>query len=448
MVEELILTGESESLEFKESLSEWREIVETVGAFSNTRGGVILIGVSDTEKIVGVNIGKGSLEDLANKIKENTDPRIFPGISIEKISDKYIIVIRVKENDVKPILVFGRAFKRVGKTNQRIGSLDIRKMFLFSSNVYWDELICQKAIINDIDEKKVKLFLEKARFERRMNINSSTPVKEALNKLNLLENKNLTKAAILLFGKNPQKFFIQSELRCARFKGTKPIEFIDMKVFGGDIINQREDALEFVKEHIALHAEIKGTERRERWEYPIEAIREAITNAICHRDYELSSNVQIRIFDDRIEIWGCGPLPEPLTPEDLIKEHNSILRNPLIAKCFFLIRYIEQWGTGTIRIIELCKQNNLPDPLFKESGGNLNVIFRKYYITEEIFEGLNDRQKKAVEYLKENKSITRQKYASFFTCSVRTAFNDLQEMVERKILQRKGKGRHTYYELS
>ena len=107
---------------------------------------------------------------------------------------------------------------------------------------------------------------------------------------------------------------------------SEKVEFIDMKVFGRDIIDQREDALEFVKEHIKLHAEIKGTERVERGEYPIEAIREAITNAICHRNYETASNVQIRIFDDRIEVWGCGPLPEPLTPEDLKREHKSISR--------------------------------------------------------------------------------------------------------------------------
>lgn len=99
-----------------------------------------------------------------------------------------------------------------------------------------------------------------------------------------------------MFGKNPQKFFLQSETRCARFKGIEPLEFIDMKVFGGNIIDQREDALEFVMEHIKLHAEIKGTERIEKWKYPLEAIREAVTNAICQRNYKISSNAQIRIL--------------------------------------------------------------------------------------------------------------------------------------------------------
>jgi len=160
----------------------------------------------------------------------------------------------------------------------------------------------KEAGLEDIDEDRVKQFLERAGFERRLDISPTISVEESLERLELIKNNKLTNAAVLLFGKNPQRFFMQTETRCARFKGTKPLEFIDMKVFRGNIIDQRDNAVEFVKEHIKLHAKIVGTERVETWEYPIEAIREAITNAICHRDYEISSNVQIRIFDDRIEI--------------------------------------------------------------------------------------------------------------------------------------------------
>ncbi len=222
-----------------------------------------------------------------------------------------------------------------------------------------------------------------------------------------------------------------------------------MKVFVGNIIDQREDAVEFVKEHIKLHAKIVETERVETWEYPIEAVREAITNAVCHRDYEISSNVQVRIFDDRIEVWGCGPLPKPLTVDDLRKKHDSILRNPLIGKCFFLIKFIEQWGTGTNRIISECLKYGLPEPLFEEVAGNLVVTFRKTKFTEDYLKqlGLNERQIKAIHYLKENKQITRRKYSSLFNCSTRTAFNDLQAMIDKKILKRKGKGKYTYYEM-
>ena len=309
----------------------------------------------------------------------------------------------------------------------------------------FDNQICKEASLKDIDKDVVKKFLKKASFERRLEINPDITVKEALEKLDLIKNSNLTNAAVLLFGKNPQRFFLQAETRCARFKGTKPLEFIDMKVFGRNIIDQRDDSLEFVKEHIRLHAEIKGTERIEKWEYPIEAIREAITNAICHRDFELSSSVQIRIFDDRLEIWGCGPLPEPLTPEDLKKKHNSILRNPLVGKCFFLIKFIEEWGTGTNRMIEACLNAGLPEPIFEEVSGNFVVTFRKYYISENTEKlGLNERQNIAIEFIKQHGMITLRDLKKIsHKVADRTLRKDLNDLVKIGVIKPVGekKGR-------
>ncbi|MDI6791668.1 MAG: ATP-binding protein, partial [bacterium] len=149
-------------------------------------------------------------------------------------------------------------------------------------------------------------------------------------------------------------------------------------------------------------------ERQEKWEYPPDAIREAITNAVCHRDYFSNGNVQIRIFDDRIEIWNPGTLPEGLTIEDLKGKHESKPRNKLIARLFFLIKYIEEWGTGTNEMIELCLNYDLPEPKLEEIAGSFVVTFRKSKLTEESLESmeLNERQRKIVEYLKKKKKIT------------------------------------------
>ncbi|MBT9148253.1 MAG: hypothetical protein DDT32_02025 [Syntrophomonadaceae bacterium] len=447
-IAKLLEKGESETVEFKPSLSQMDKIMESVSAFSNTMGGRIVIGVSDKGKALGVDIGERTIENLANRIKQNTDPAIYPSISVENLEGKNIIVIEVRENKSKPVFAFDKVYKRVGKSNQRVSSDEIKKLALEGKKVYWDGQICEDASLKDIDKEKVKWFFKKAKYERRLELDPETRIREALGKLELFRYGKLTNAAVLLFGKDPQGFFIQSETRCARFKGLKPLEFIDMKVFGRNIIDQREDALEFVKEHIRLHAEIKGTERAERWEYPIEAIREAITNAICHRDYGTASNVQIRIFDDRIEIWGCGPLPEPLTPEDLKREHKSILRNPLIGKCLFLIKFIEQWGTGTNRMIEQCLIHGMPEPLFEEVAGDFVVTFRKYNITEEMLTELNERQRKAVEYLLKHKKITNKKYREINpNISDRTALNDLNELVDRNIIVAKGEKRYRHYML-
>ena len=247
-INDLLKKGESEKVEFKPSLSQTDKIMESISAFSNTKGGIVIIGVSEKSEVLGVDIGKKTIESLANKIKQSTDPKVYPSIHVEEIDDKdkQVVVIEVEEGKQKPVLAFGRAYKRVGKTNQKLGYEEIRNIALETSKVYWNERICERADLEDIDEEKVRWFLRRAKYERRLELDLETPVRETLEKIELLREGKLTNAAILLFGKNPQMFFIQSETRCARFKGAKPLEFIDMKVFGGNIIDQREDAVEFV----------------------------------------------------------------------------------------------------------------------------------------------------------------------------------------------------------
>nr|WP_319373463.1 ATP-binding protein [uncultured Methanobacterium sp.] len=242
---------------------------------------------------------------------------------------------------------------------------------------YWDKKICDSATLEDIDEEIVKQFLKVFNNKRRLELDSEIPIVEFLEKLELIKGEKLTNAAVLLFCKNPQKFFPQAEVRCTRFNGTIPLEFGAREVFQGSIIHQRESAINFVKEHIKLPAEIIGFERVERWKYPLNAIQEAITNAICHRDYSLSSNIQVRIFDDRLEVWGCGPLPAPLTVEDLKMKHKSVLRNPLIGNCFFRINFIAQLGTGTQKILSAFSKQKLPEPLFEIDAGDFIIVFQK-----------------------------------------------------------------------
>jgi len=449
-IKRLVKQKESPTLEFKLSLSEPDRIVETACSFANTKGGVILIGVSDKGVVRGLDIGRQTVEGLTNKIVDNTDPSLYPEISVENIDNKDIIMINVEPSPNQPHTAFGRPFIRVGKNTKLMKQSEYEQLLLKRKNISFDSQVCEGASLKDIDEAKVKWFLGKAKLERRLDIYQTTPLQEALRRLDLMKDSALSNAAILLFGKNPQAFFHQAEVRCARFKGTEPLEFIDMKVFGKDMIAQREDSLAFVKEHIRLGAVIKGTERVERWEYPLEAVREAITNAICHRDYGLTSNVQVRIFADRIEIWGCGSLPPPLSIDDLKTKHDSVLRNVLIGKCFFLIKFIEQWGTGTNRIIKECLKHGLPEPLFEEIAGNLVVSFRKYRITGEYLAGLglNRRQRMALEYIKEKGRITNRDLQELCPRVTRkTVARDMKELIEKRLIRQRGKKKGVYYDL-
>jgi ATP-dependent DNA helicase RecG len=451
----LIQERESETLEFKSSNSRINEIVETVAALANGSGGKVVIGISQNSEILGVRIGKDTIEQLANKIRNNTDPQIYPNISVEEIEKRSLILVQVMESMDKPVTAFGKAFKRVGSSTHSMSKNEYERLVVekHKEKLRFDSAICEGASLDDIDKRKVRWFLKKARKERNFNVDPDIPLKKALKRLKLLRKEGLATVAILLFGKDPQKFFLQSEIRCARFKGTESVKpFTDMKVFDGNIIDQVDKAISFVLNHIYLAVWLVPGQaaREEKYEYPPEAIREAIVNAICHRDYRSTANIQIRIFDDRIEIWNPGRLPEGWTVEKLKREHESIPRNRLIAEHFFLIKFIEKWGTGTNDMIQECISWELPEPEFEFTGTSLVVTFWKSKLTEEYLNslGLNERQTKAVMYVKEQGKITNKEYQELTKVSKATATRELSDIVEKKILEQSGvRGKGTYYKL-
>ena len=205
--------------------------------------------------------------------------------------------------------------------------------------VYWDEQVCQEATLKDIAQDKVTKFVKTANKERNLDLNHNDSLKKILMRLKLMKKGKLTNAALLVFGENPQDFFLQSEVKCVKFKGVDVSdEIIDMKIAEGDAVSQVEVVEKFIFNNIKKAAWIEPgkIERQEKWEYPPGAIREGLVNAIAHRDYQTTSKVQVRIFDNRMEIWNPGKLPKELRIEDLRKEHKSIPKNPLLAKLFFL----------------------------------------------------------------------------------------------------------------
>ena len=354
----LIKSGESETVEFKKSTGEWKEIIETISAFANTKGGIILVGIDKKKKICSVSVGKGTVEDLTNKILNNTEPKIYPEIGIQTLNKKKVIYIKTEAYPYDVVLSFGKPFKRVGKNTVRMSKDEYKRRVLeiHKRELYFDGQICPEASFSDIEEKKVKEFLRKARNRRRLDIDESLSMEEILRKLKLLKGNDLTNACVLLFGKNPQDFFIQAGVKCIRFKGTNiTADMLDFKDIEGDLFQQVKEVEKFIFRNIKLEAwiEDRKLERQERWEYPPEAIREALVNAIVHRDYRSRGKVQVRIYDDRIEFWNPGKLPEGWTIETLKQEHTSEPFNPLIFKMFFWVGEVEEVGSGTNKIVSL-----------------------------------------------------------------------------------------------
>jgi ATP-dependent DNA helicase RecG len=213
--------------------------------------------------------------------------------------------------------------------------------------------------------------------------------------------------------------------------------------------------MKFIAEHIRHAVYFDANRRYDRWEYPLRALEEVLTNALAHRDYFSNSDIQLAIYDDRIEVWNPGELPKPLTPEDLKRKHKSIPRNKLLAEQLFLIKYIERWGTGTNRVVDEMRQHNLPEPEFQNLSGGFEVAlpgpgkrFEEEIEKEKLHRlEINERQKKALEYLKKKREITRQVYCKINNIGDTYAKKELNELIESRIIRRIGKGKNTYYVL-
>ena len=315
----------------------------------------------------------------------------------------------------------------------------------------FDAALNMEASVNDIDSDKVAWFLKKAREERNYTLSENTPQVDVLIHLNLIHQNHLKNSALLLFAKQPQRFFIQAETKCLHYHGTtvaKPIP--SYQIFKGTVFDQVDSALDFVlsKLNRSVTPQNNSPSSAVEYEIPYKAIREAIVNAVAHRDYTSNAAVQVMVFADRIEVWNPGALPAGLLPESLRTAHSSIPKNPLLADPLYLTHYIEKAGSGTLDMIALCTKAELPEPDFRQDGGQFVVTLWRDWLTEEVVMKLHltDRQLKVIRYIKTNKKIVNSDYQKLFSVSKPTASRDLEELVRKGVLSKVGAtGKGTYY---
>lgn len=321
-------------------------------------------------------------------------------------------------------------------------------MHLHSTDMSWDKIPARDAVIEDIDIEKVKRYIKKANETGRRKIEANENPLYVFEKLKLIKDGQPAWAAVLLFGKDAKFFLSQAAIHCGRFKEETIV--IDDRMIEGTIMEQVDEAVEFIRKNINVRFVMTGKPEREQiWDYPLEALREAVINAVCHRDYTIPSNTEVRIYDDKLIVWSPGGLPFGITIEDLYKPHSSVLRNKGIGGVFYDIGWIEQWGSGIDKMRRACMKAGLPEPHFEEHQG-FRVIFRKDIYTEEYLRnlGFKERQIKAVMYVKEEGKITNKEYQQLAEVSWITASRELQNIVEKGIFQMLGKvGKGTKYVL-
>ncbi|MDO8477806.1 MAG: ATP-binding protein [Candidatus Rokubacteria bacterium] len=317
----------------------------------------------------------------------------------------------------------------------------------------FDAAACPDATLADISPEKVKWFLGMARRERQYPLGEGTPPAEALAHLNLLDAGQPSYAAMLLFGSQPQRFLLSSEVKCLHFHGTevrKPIP--SYQVYQGTVFELVDQAVDFVMSKItrAVGTRAKGPQAPVEYELPREAVAEALVNAVAHRDYTSNASVQVMLFADRLEVWNPGELPPALTLAQLRVPHPSIPHNPLISEPLFLARYIERAGTGTLDMIARCREVGLPEPEFRQDGGQFVITLWRDWLTQKAIDalGLNERQKQAVALVRKNGRITNREYQALAGITDRTALRDFEELTAKGVLEKRGTtGRSIHYVL-
>ncbi|MBN2322698.1 MAG: putative DNA binding domain-containing protein [Spirochaetes bacterium] len=434
-----MLKEESQTVEYKQT---WRnECLKVVSAFANSDGGALVIGLDDKGNPSGLKNAKRLLEDIPNTIRNKLG--IIPSVKLDK---KNIIKVDVSPSSV-PISYNGKYYLRSGSTVQELRGKELADFLTRKTGVTWDEAFEDRANWDYLDESTIENFKRFA-VDR---IPSIVTEKNSIifKKLNLIENRHLKRAAVILFGNEVERFYSHACVKIGRFLTDTDIQTTD--IVKGNLFQQLGNVLEILRTKY-LRSEIKYEDihRRDILEYPYEALREAVINALIHRDYGSFSQIQIRIYSDKLVIMNAGGLPPEVPVESLKTEHLSKPRNKLLAEIFYYAGFIEAWGRGTLKIVEECVEQGLPEPDFIEENGVMTVIFYKDKWNKENLKnlGLNERQIKVINYLKEKVSITNKEYQSLFSITDRTALRDLNGLITKGLVRKRGEKKGTRYFLT
>jgi len=436
---------ESQNIEYKSS---WHDdYLDWICGFANAQGGKIYIGKDDNGNVIGVADYKDLMEKIPNKIKNQLG--ITAEVNLLQEDGKHYIEIVVQPYSV-PISLRGRYFYRSGSVKQELTGAALNEFMLKRIGKKWDGVPVPNVTVEDLKADTFTFFKEKGIKSGRIDEASrnDTPL-QVLENLKLVENNYLNRAAVMLFHPDPEKFVSGAYIKIGFFRTDSDLLFQDE--IHGNLFEQVEKTVDFLlTKYTKALISYEGLTRVETYEYPKDALREAVLNAVAHKDYTGPYPIQISVYPDKIMIWNYGRLPENWTVEDLLDKHSSQPRNPDIATAFFRSGYVESWGRGMDKMKNLCLEAKIPVPQFSCKGNDFWTVFRKdIYNKEDLSKlGLNERQIKAVLYVKEKGKITNSEYQEINGIRKSVAIDELRDLVEQRLFARIGEtGRGTYYEL-
>lgn len=441
------MQSESQNIEYKES---WRdEYLKWICGFANAQGGTLYIGVNDDKKVVGVADFKRLMEDIPNKVSMSMG--ILVNVNLLHEDELEYISIEVQPS-ITPIGCKGKFYFRSGSTNQELTGIALENFLLKKNNLTWDSIPVDGTSVDDIDIDSVEYFVNRGiRYGRLPDSAAGLSVERILTNLHLIaEDGRLTYAALLLFGKKPQSYFVGAVFRIGRF-GKDEVDILYQDEVAGNLIHMPDAVLDVLKgKYLKSYIRFEGLQRIEELEIPEVAMREILCNSIVHKDYR-GVHTQMKVYDDRIRLWNEGSLMDGMTIETLRQEHSSRPRNKLIAQVFYLAGFIETWGRGIQKVDDAFKKAGLTVPDYSETGGGILTIIPRptangslmyqandTNVHKDVHKQLTERQRVILNLLEQNVHITRMTMSTKLGVNEKTIRRDLAVLEEHGLIRRVG----------
>lgn len=456
-VKKLTAAGESEQLELKKTTAKLNGAAQSLCGFLNADGGTVIIGATDNGKVVGQEISDATMREVATVLAKIQPP---VNVQIDRVpvtDNKEALVLTVPRSpDQKPFVFDGRPYQRVASTTSVMPQQKYDQLVLDRAPMdrRWENLQAKGYSINDLDHEEILRTVRLGIESGRLPESSGKDIADILDRLQLRVAGQISNAAMVLFGRQTQRDFPQCLIRLARFKGTDKSEFLDNRQAFGHAFHLLDEAMTFMMRHLPIAGRFEPgrLERIDEPLFPVAALREAVINALCHRNYvDVGGSVSIGIYDDRLEIWSHGTLPFGLKPEDLKREHESKPRNTVIANTFYRRGLIEQWGRGTQKIVDLCVKAGHPEPEFGEQAGSVWVKFvaSEYVAPRRVTHDLTERQREILQILATKPEMALREIRQHLTSSAaeRTVQRDLVHLQRVKLVVAWGRGRGATYSL-
>ena len=434
---------ESQNIEFKES---WRdEYLKWICGFSNAQGGTLYIGVRDNGEACGVRETSKLMEDIPNKVRDIMG--ILVDVNLKEKDGKNYLEI-VTEAYPYPISFRGKYYQRSGTTNQELKGAALDRFLLRKQGRSWDAVPVPYLKWQELDNVTLDQFRSYAKKSGRMDETDLLDNnQELLDKLRLFESNYLKRAAALLFHPDPEKYITGAFIKIGYFKADANLIYQDE--IHGNLFQQVKSTLDLIStKYLRATISYEGIQRIETLPIPREALREALLNAVVHKSYESLTPIQIGVYDDKLEIWNCGTLPEEWSIDTLLGKHRSRPYNPDIANVFFRAGEIEAWGRGVERIIMACKNAVYPEQNFKYDGGGLWTIFTfKYQKNDQKNDQILQQEIVIINLIKTNPYISRKELATQLKIHDSSIKRRLATLQEKDIIRRVGPAKGGFWEI-